>query len=495
MRILYYNWIDYLDEEHRGGGVSLYQRNVMESFGDEAVFLSSGLSFDLLRRKPRWQTVSHGPDENRERRYEIINSGVMAPAHHSFGENTQLSHTPTTDAFADFLAATGPYDVIHFNNLEGLPAEALRTARACGAQVVFSLHNYYPLCPQVNLWRQERVTCVDFENGQACIDCIESKHPAHHLKIANGLAWHLKSAGLRPGEERFDFIFKNAMRVGRRLPRRKHNPKNARHAKAPDGSRFADRRTVFVDLINEACDKVLCVSDAVRKVAQSYGMSGDILQTDYIGTRQSEMYHRTQPRDRISGQLTLAYLGYMRRDKGFFFLLSALETLPDPVLAQLNFVLAAGSVDGETMHRIEVLGQRLSSLKYFDGYGHGDLDHILEKVDVGVIPVLWHDNLPQVAIEIHARKIPLLTADMGGAQELGNYPEMVFKAGDANAFHAKIEALLNENIDMDAYWQNARAPINVETHIDNLKAIYSDLLSKRAATKGAEYQGTETVGS
>ena len=33
---------------------------------------------------------------------------------------------------------------------------------------------------------------------------------------------------------------------------------------------------------------------------------------------------------------------------------------------------------------------------------------------------------------------------MGGAQELGNYPDMVFKAGDANAFHTKIEELLNE---------------------------------------------------
>ena len=46
----------------------------------------------------------------------------------------------------------------------------------------------------------------------------------------------------------------------------------------------------------------------------------------------------------------------------------------------------------------------------------------------GVVPVLWHDNLPQVAIEMHARHIPLLTSDMGGAQELGNCPEMVFAA-------------------------------------------------------------------
>ncbi|MEO9898260.1 MAG: glycosyltransferase [Paracoccaceae bacterium] len=495
MRILYYNWVDYLDDEGRGGGVSLYQRNLMKSLGNEAVFLSSGISFDLLRKGPRWQAMRHGPLEDRERRYEIINSGVTSPAHHSFGVNSQVSHRPTTDVFADFLIETGPYDIIHFQNLEGLPAEALRTASASGAEVVFSLHNYYPLCPQVNLWRQENATCVDFENGQACIDCVATKHPLGHIKLANGLAWHLKTAGMRPGHQPFDFIFKNAMRLGRRLPRRRHKPKNVAQSKSPDGLRFADRRTAFIDLINETCSTVLCVSEAVRQLADSYGMSGDILQTDYIGTRQSGTYHQTKPRQRTSGQLTLAFLGYMRRDKGFYFLLSALETLPDSVLENVTLVLAAGKGDTETMLRIENLGQRLRNLRYFDGYIHDELDDILDKVDVGVVPVLWHDNLPQVAIEIHSRKIPLLTSDMGGAQELGNCPEMTFKAGDVSAFRAKIEALLSESVDMDAYWRNARAPINVETHIENLKVIYSDLLSKRAAMKGAEYHGTETVGS
>ena len=495
MRILYYNWIDYLDEEGRGGGVSLYQRNLMSSLGDEATFLSSGMSFDLLRSRPRWKAVCHGPLQDRKRRYEIINSGVMAPAHHSFGADGQLSHVPTTDAFADFLEATGPYDVVHFQNLEGLPAEALRTARDHGAEIVLSLHNYYPICPQVNLWRQERATCNDFENGHACIDCIEIRHPYTHLKLANGLAWHLKSAGMRVGQQPFEFIFKNAMRLGRRLPRRRNASRKVGQSKALMAARFADRRRAFVDLINETCSTVLCVSDAVRQIAGSYGIKADVLQTDYIGTRQSETYYRTEPRPRKSEQLTLAFLGYMRRDKGFFFLLSALEELPDAVLSKLNLVLAAGRGDDATMHRVDTLGKRLNNLRYFDGYSHDDLDNILDNVDVGVVPVLWHDNLPQVAIEIHARHIPLLTSDMGGAQELGNCPDMVFKSGDTNSFHTHIQALLSDQIDMESYWRNARAPINVETHIENLKTIYSDLLSKRAATNGAEYQGTETAGS
>jgi len=29
MRVLYYNWVDYLDDEKRGGGVSVYLNNLM----------------------------------------------------------------------------------------------------------------------------------------------------------------------------------------------------------------------------------------------------------------------------------------------------------------------------------------------------------------------------------------------------------------------------------------------------------------------------------
>ena len=91
---------------------------------------------------------------------------------------------------------------------------------------------------------------------------------------------------------------------------------------------------------------------------------------------------------------------------------------------------------------------------------------------MGVVPVLWHDNLPQVAIEMHARHIPLLCADMGGARELGNCPEMVFAAGDVEAFGARVAALLDGRIDMAAYWRGARAPVTMAEHVAALAGHY-----------------------
>lgn len=483
MKLLYYNWVDYLDDEGRGGGVSVYQRNLMRALADrpgvEASFLSSGISYDLLRPGPRWEQVRHGPKTDRSRRFEIVNSGVLAPAHHAFGSAAQLSHAATRDAVFDFIERTGPYDVIHFNNLEGLPAEVLTLKeRWPQTRVVLSLHNYYPICPQVNLWHQERVACTDFAGGANCADCLMHQPDMRLVRLANGMAYHLKRAGIRPGTRRFDLTFRQAMRVGhlssRALgwARRRLRGGTRLPAQAPEGRVFAARRADMISGINRHCDLVLCVSDRVREIARSYGVGPDLLRTSYIGTQAADLFAATRPKPQHQ-TLTLAFLGYMRADKGFFFLLDALEALPDDIAARLRLVVAARRGPSEAMARLDALSARLAGLRYQDGYSHDQLDALLDGVDLGVVPVLWEDCLPQVAIEMFARHIPLLTSDMGGARELGQSDDLVFAAGDVADFADRLRAVLAEEVDFDRYWQQARPPQVMSAHLEELLGLYA----------------------
>jgi glycosyltransferase involved in cell wall biosynthesis len=486
MRILYYNWVDYLDDENRGGGVTVYQRNLLRELGArpgvEVSFLSSGISYDFLGGRPRWDRVRHGTGPDHGPRYEIINSGVLSPAHHSFGNPAQVAHAQTEAAFYDFVDATGPYDVIHFNNLEGLPAEVLGLkSRWPATRVILSLHNYYPICPQVNLWRQERECCTDFKAGARCLDCLPHKPGEHLVRKANGLAYRLKRVGIRPGTRAFDVIFRGVIGVGARSMRTlsRLRPPAANGADPAEATAralaFAERRDRMRRLINAGCDRVLCVSDRVRVLAEHYGLDPALLQTSYIGTREAAEFERTAPRAglvRADGTLGLGYLGYMRRDKGFFFLLDALESLPDEIAGRLHLLVAARRGPAEAMARIEALRPRLAGLRHVDGYGHDDLDDLLGQVDLGLVPVLWEDNLPQVAIEMHARHIPLLTSDMGGAQELAGAAALVFRAGDKADFTARLFDILEGGVSVDAYWQAARPPTSMQRHLAELDAVY-----------------------
>ena len=51
-----------------------------------------------------------------------------------------------------------------------------------------------------------------------------------------------------------------------------------------------------------------------------------------------------------------------------------------------------------------------------NGYAKSEQGRLLGEIDLGVIPSLWEDNLPQVAIEYIASGIPIVASDAGGTK-------------------------------------------------------------------------------
>ena len=490
MRVLFYNWADYRDPEQRGGGVSVYQRNLIDGLaergGFETAFLSAGLSHDLRNRTPRIETLESGPSP----RYSLVNSGLVAPSHADFGGAAQLDDPATEAVFAGFVDRTGPWDVIHFNNLEGLPAHVLALKdRWPGTRFLLSLHNYYPFCPQVNLWHAERETCPGYDEGARCVTCLTAHPDPRSVRLAYGVGTTLSRVGAGPKTFTYDKIFRPvlgfAWRNMRRLLRLRHGRRQVASATVetptpaprPDGTPFKQRRARMVALINRYCDGVLCVSQRVQQIAVQHGLEPARLHTLYIGTKEAGAWHNTQARAQFlqpDGTLRLAYLGYMRRDKGFHFLMQALSALPPEIAGRLHLTVAAKAGEGDALRLLAEATPQLASLRHVDGYSHDGLDALLADVDLGLVPVMWEDNLPQVAIEMHARHIPLLTSDRGGAQELGNCPDLVFRAGDAQDFARVLGRVLDGTVDPAQYWSNAVPPIDMATHLDALTALYHE---------------------
>ncbi|MCB1388706.1 MAG: glycosyltransferase [Rhodobacteraceae bacterium] len=518
MRVLYYNWADYRDPERRGGGVSVYQRNLIGALlhvdGVETAFLSAGLAHDLRRREPHVVKLADGPSP----RYALVNSGIIAPSHADFAGRAQMDHPATEGAFADFVERTGPWDVIHFNNLEGLPANVLNLRRRWpNTRFVLSLHNYYPFCPQVNLWYAERETCADYHAGANCTRCLVARPEPRSIRTAYAMSWSLSRMRLGPGTLFYDRVFRPSLGLAWRTLRRILNARHRRvgapvpmaavgaaagdaavsalvavdtpavrepsaarpaPAQAPGahpGEAFARRRARFVGLINAHCDTVLCVSDRVRQIALHHGIHASRLQTMYIGSAEAAEWHYSHPRADFvgtDGTVRLAYLGYMRRDKGFHFLMRALKALPGPMARRVRLTVAAKAGDAEAMAALEALRPHLAEVRHVDGYSHADLRALLADVDLGVIPVVWEDNLPQVAIEMHARHIPLLTSDRGGAQELGRNPDFVFRADSIDSFNRVLGRVLDRGVTPADYWAHAIAPTSLPDHVQALLDLY-----------------------
>jgi glycosyltransferase involved in cell wall biosynthesis len=469
IKVLYYNWVDFEDGSQRGGGVSVYQRNLINAAlrrGDDVWFLSSGTHHSPLSRRPFVREVK---GKVGVRKFELVNSSVLAPGQFAFGQ--EVAGAPAMEAvFTDFLRRHGPFDVIHFNNLEGAPVSFLRLARAHAGRVVVSAHNYFAFCPQVNLWFQERSTCGDFRGGSKCANCLVRPVNVKGARRLYQTEYVLGRLGIRPGTPLFRLLngaihgpIRDAFRLVKAALGLEEETAPGRRSEGPPtrpvtpsvlldadtAARFARRRRLFVEAINAHADHFLAVSRRVAELAAGFGVDPAKLRTLYIGTRFAEAQApagaTSLSRKRQSGgALRVAYLGYMRRDKGFYFYLNALRKMPPGLARRLSLVFAAQVVDEHAYSLVRRMAHRFAGVTFYDGYTHAQLPEVLAGVDLGVVPVLWEDNLPQVAIECVAHGVPVLTSDRGGARELLDCPALVFKAGSRADLYARLRAVLDD---------------------------------------------------
>ena len=480
LRVLFCNWIDWRDQGGRGGGVAVYQRNMAAALagsGIEAGYLVSGLAHDLWPgAQPRWRQ-RQGQARGASRHWEIVNSGVLAPGHAAFGDTRQISHLPTEAAFGDFLACTGPWDVVHFDSLEGFPAGVLTVARAAGCRVTVMLHNHYPICPQVNLWQRERRSCTDFDQGRACIGCLAEPQPGQGARRLNmAINGHLARLGGMGAVDLWRDV-QRGLRKGLARGGCKDRQGEPGPAAPPDpvlATAFAARRGQMVGLINRHAHVVVCVSGRVASIAAHHGIRADLLQIARIGTPEAGRYHQSPPRALINaqGRIHLAYLGYLRRDKGCLLLIEMIEGLPEDLASRIELTVAARAGLPEDEARLQAAARRLAVFRRQDGYRADELDRLLAGATLGLVPVMWEDNLPQVAIEMHLRRIPLLSTDLGGARELLDCPDLVVPAGDAAAIHDRLRAILSGRITAARIWDQARAPVTMDEHLTVMARVW-----------------------
>lgn len=354
------------------------------------------------------------------------------------------------------------------------------------------------------MWlEQSNTRCRDFMNGERCVACGNTPIPL--FKIKRALQNMIKQHRLLKKFINFPYcvailsmlrkllmIFllfyigtKNRIQgtVSSLLQIQTRQVKTVPEhtiAQTTEDNYFALRRKTYISTINEVFDMVLCVSERVRQICCDFGLEPQKIVTDYIGTRHVARFSvsdKAGPLIADTWRVTLTYLGYARCDKGFFFLLDALELLPFDLAKRITLQLGVKTDNSKgLLIYIQRKCKWLHEVHLFDGYTHDDLQDILSKTSLGIIPVLWEDNLPQVAIEMHCHGIPLLCSNLGGASELSNNDCFIFKAGVADDFIAKLSHILTRGITNEEYWGKAMRPIGIETHAQHLVTKYESLM-------------------
>jgi len=496
--------MNYDDAQKRGGGVRVYQENLVAELskipGMIIYTLSSGVRYDLFGRrvyiaKRRGTSAVHS--------YEVVNSPIVAPAHAAFDSlYTYLYDKTLQPVIKDFLNAHGPFDVFQFDNLEGLTAGILalkdQFPKTC---FIYYLHNYNLVCPQVNLWFSESETCDNYNEGKRCSVCIPQPIAMREVRLAHSIASFLQSIRITPHSFAFRMVYRQlafSRRVTQKLrsfsikvrrniqivrssaidPNNSKKPKNLIYSSELSGSIYKQYREQNVSILNGKFDHVLAVSNRVRELAIQFGITEQKISVAYIG---SAFATQAIPiRVRKSDHLTIAYLGYEKRDKGFYHFVDALEAIPRLTAKNISVLIAAKLQSPEILNRLTRLAVEFRNFEIVDGYDHHGLGQMLAGVDLGIVPVLWEDALPQVAIEFVAHGVPVLSSDLGGTKELcGSNSRFFYRHGNVDELITKIEYFLHNRSSLYSFNDNGTVLIDMERHVRFMLEHFYTLRSHR----------------
>lgn len=201
----------------------------------------------------------------------------------------------------------------------------------------------------------------------------------------------------------------------------------------------------YIKWLSPRIDKIICVSDAVKRDLAKNGISQDKLVTIYKGHDPS-WYETTSAEQAI--QLREQYsipedspligmVANMRRVKGADLLLKAMIDLPDNIHA-----VFVGEVRDE---EIEELKQRpeIRHRVHFTGY-QKNAANLIKQFDINVAPSRGREGLTKTVIEAMAHGVPNIVSDAGGLPELVAHQKsgLVFPVNDRNALMNSIKILL-----------------------------------------------------
>ena len=398
--------------------------------------------------------------------YSLINSPIIAPLNAAVTQLQELqTDSVSKELFREFVIEHGPFDIIHFQTLEGLSPYVLELKSDFpNIRFVYSVHDYGLVCPNVRLWTDDKRNCYENFERHDCKKCMKNKAvgPLSNIKLRRPSVVG-KIYVIPKLMNRIYFKLSSTVRGLIGMPY------------WFDDDCVVQYRDINIRLINKYVDAVLCVSNRVSEIIEYFGVERRILHTNYIGTKVAENANYSLSTSSDSEVLTLLYMGYAVEEKGFFFLLEALEQMPKEECSKIALKFASKIDDNSIIERIYQLKSKFNAVTLYNGYSHTDFPQIMKDVNLGIVPPLWEDNLPQVAIEMIANGVPVLTSNNGGAHELNRYQEFVFNTKEE--LHDKLTKILHNRQLLNDYWQFSNQLTTMASHIDSMLNLYQCVMN------------------
>ena len=361
----------------------------------EVTYFFSGRHYPFVRgpRLRRWQHEGVAM-------LEVVNSPLYD---HGRQPELEIDEPRIERLLEDALGEARP-DVVHVQELAGLPTSVVDVARNAGVPVVVTLQDYFPLCSTFKLIDSGGRVCLRREIGSDCVATTAADRRPPGLLVDATVRYEILKRPLlrrfdpRPPHRRVDWLARSL--AGR-----------VKAAPAADAAAFQRRRDVNVERLNRA-DRLIAMSARLAEIYSLLGADGNRIRTLHLTLSHFERL-RARKLDGTHPIVFATLNGMASQAKGAHLLLDAMRLVADGAPAGSFKLLVFGQVNDRIADEVG----RLDAIERRGLYGPSELDEMLDEVDVGIIPSIWEEAYGYVGLELLAKGIPVIANAIGGMGE------------------------------------------------------------------------------
>lgn len=292
--------------------------------------------------------------------------------------------------YEEFFDKFAP-EVIHIHTLMGLHKSLLIAAKKRNIRIVFTAHDFFPICPKVTMFREGTV-CDCVKSCKNCAVCNATALSIGKIKI-------LQSPLYRKLK---DSVIVKKIRKHHRDGYLNDQVKHYNDANIKEmDQEYHMLRCHYYSMLR-LMDIIHYNSSVTKKVYESvFNLPNNCV----INITHSDIKNNKKIKNFSSKKLRIRYLGPNGKAKGFSLLKSALDGLWK---IKNNFCLDIHFIPEEIAPYINV----------HDRYTYSDLNDIFEHTDILIAPSIWLETFGFTVLEALSYGVPVIISDTVGAKDI-----------------------------------------------------------------------------
>ena len=440
---------------YRTGGLTKYSYDLMNEeakIGNHIILLYPG-HFTV---NPKIKIIGNGR-KNNIYVYEIINP-LPVPLLGGIGKSQLFNKKCEIKVYYEFLKKIKP-DIIHIHTLMGLHKEFIEAAKELDIKMLYTTHDYFGICPKVNLLDYKYEICKNYDKGEKCSICNQN---SYSLK----LIYLMQSKFYRNIKE------SNLIKVLRKYKKENLNGNKSvddfnKKISLTNAEDYVRLRNYYFSMFKEI-NYFHFNSSTSENIYKHYinDINGKVINITHSDIGDKRELKRFDPKK----SLKILYLGPIDNYKGFYLLKRSLDRL---------------LIEGNNNWHLDVYGDNKTIfnseyIKVNGKYNYKQLSTIFKKTDVIIIPSIWKETFGFTGLEALSYGVPIITTDNVGFNDLiiNNKTGFIIKPNEAE-LKEKLELIIdNRNIlaDINKNIINMDFNFTMDKHVNKMINLYNSVI-------------------